>query len=121
MSIVVVNDATHLGSRSWGTLVRAKLWLISVVTIAVILVFAVSGSLLAPYNPVEQLPQERLLGPWTRGSRGLYVFGTDELGRDVLSRTIQGARLTLFIALMSTLIGAVIGVIALASRHWNAG
>ena len=110
MATIVVDGPVRLGTRSWRTVVRTKLWLASAVTIGVVLIFALTGSLLAPYNAVEQLPEERLLGPWTRGVRGLYAFGTDELGRDVLSRTIQGARLTLFIALMSTLIGALIGV-----------
>ncbi len=63
------------------------------------------------HDPLEQVPEERFLGPWTSGSRGLYLFGTDELGRDVFSKTIEGARLTIFIAFTAMLIGATIGVI----------
>ena len=56
----------------------------------------------------QRLVESRFMRPFESGARGVYLFGTDELGRDVLSRTIQAARLTMFIALMSTAIGAMI-------------
>jgi peptide/nickel transport system permease protein len=111
MGVSIVTDPTRLGHRSIRSRISARGWWLSATVIAVMIAFALFSSLLAPYTPTEQVPEERFLEPFGRGVRGLYIFGTDELGRDVLSRTIQAARLTMFIALMSTMIGAMVGVV----------
>jgi peptide/nickel transport system permease protein len=76
----------------------------------VIVVFALSGSELAPYDPTAQQVLARLLPPFSSSNRGFHWLGTDQLGRDLLSNMIAGARLTLFIGLISNLVGMAIGV-----------
>jgi peptide/nickel transport system permease protein len=75
-----------------------------------IVAFVVIGVRLAPYEPTGQLVTARLRPLLTESSRGLHLLGTDQLGRDVLSNIIVAARLTLFIGLVSTFIGMIIGV-----------
>ena len=76
----------------------------------VIALFALTGSDLAPYDPTAQQVLARLLPPLSSSSRGFHWLGTDQLGRDLLSNMIAGARLTLFIGLVSNLVGMAIGV-----------
>jgi len=79
--------------------------------LVVFLLVGVTGDLAAPYEPFEQAPLDRLSAPMTTTERGLHVFGTDPLGRDLLSSIIFGTRLTLLIGLVATVIGAVIGTL----------
>lgn len=85
--------------------------------VAAAAVTAVFAPGLAPASPDSQDLVARLLPPsWAVGGQGRYLLGTDQLGRDLLSRILYGARSTLFIALMSVAvagcIGTTIGLIA---------
>jgi len=73
--------------------------------------FALTGSDLAPYDPTAQQVLARLLPPFSSSSRGFHWLGTDQLGRDLMSNMIAGARLTLFIGLVSNFIGMAVGVV----------
>ncbi|MBI3146880.1 MAG: ABC transporter permease subunit [Pseudogulbenkiania sp.] len=79
------------------------------------LAIAVSALLapwLAPYSPIEQYRDAILTPPaWMEGGSSQFLFGTDELGRDLLSRLIHGARLSLLIGLTSVVMALVPGVI----------
>ncbi len=75
------------------------------VVIVLVLVAAFAGTL-APTDPILVFPEQRLLPP----SR-MHVFGTDELGRDVLSRIMFGARISMTVGLISVTIAGSIGVI----------
>ncbi|MEG6657271.1 dipeptide ABC transporter permease DppC, partial [Pseudomonas aeruginosa] len=56
----------------------------------------------APYDPSEQFRDFLLTPPsWLEGGQARFLLGTDELGRDLLSRLIHGARLSLLIGLSS--------------------
>ena len=67
---------------------------------------AIMGPLVAPFDPYSQDLSARLSSPGT-----IYWLGTDELGRDILSRLLYGARTTLLIVLLVAAISAPIGVI----------
>lgn len=66
---------------------------------------ALAAPLIAPYSPTAIHPDAIAAGPSSR-----YLLGTDDLGRDVLSRLIFGTRTSLAIGSVSALIGAVVGV-----------
>jgi peptide/nickel transport system permease protein len=69
----------------------------------------------APYGPLEMHPGQELRPP----SRG-YLFGSDEFGRDVLSRVIHGARISLLVGLLSVAIGVSLGgTLGLLAGHWG--
>ena len=98
-------------------LARNPLFLTGVIFLLPILVFAVGAQWIAPHDPHEQVLSLRLTPPASqKGGNPAYLLGTDGLGRDLLSRVIYGARVSLLIGLavvtISGLIGTAIGVTA---------
>lgn len=83
------------------------------ISIAILLVIAGSAllaPLIAPYDPDRQDLLGRLLPPLESTAQGnFHLFGTDHLGRDLFSRVIYGARISMMFALLGTLIGLVLG------------
>lgn len=88
------------------------------VTIVLVIVFsAVFAPYIAPHDPQKLDPSMRLTPPaWVEGGSSKYLLGTDSTGRDLLSRIIYGARISLLIAVfgitISALLGTTIGLIA---------
>lgn len=77
---------------------------------ALLLAMAVLAPLVAPHAPTDQSLLSRLRPPvGFEGHRAGHLLGTDELGRDILSRCLYGLRLTLTLALLGATIGLVIG------------
>lgn len=77
--------------------------------IAVVLM-AVFAPLIAPYDPYHQDLVARLAPPiWQENGTWTHILGTDQVGRDYLSRLIYGARISLLIGIMTALISGVIG------------
>lgn len=88
----------------------AKIVIPLCVVLAVVLL-AVAAPLIAPYDPALQHLGDRLKPPsWAVRGDPRFLLGTDHLGRDILSRLLFGARVSLPIALAATTIGAVIGI-----------
>lgn len=76
-----------------------------------LVLIAVFAPLLAPHDPLAQSLSARMLPPfWEDGGRWEYPFGTDQVGRDYLSRLIYGARISLLVGFGAATIGMVIGV-----------
>jgi peptide/nickel transport system permease protein len=79
--------------------------------LAVMLLAGLAAPILAPYDPTAVQPVERLQAPSTT-----HWFGTDDLGRDVFSRALYGARVSLLVGLVVTLgagsLGSVLGLLA---------
>ncbi|MFT9847738.1 ABC transporter permease [Aneurinibacillus sp. REN35] len=69
------------------------------------LMLAVLGPYIAPYDPFKMQPNDMLQGPSTA-----HLFGTDQFGRDILSRVIYGSQISLKVGLISVSISLVIGV-----------
>jgi len=81
-------------------------------TIVVLLILvAIFAPLLAPHDPFAQSLAHRLQPPvWEEGGNWIYPFGTDQVGRDYLSRLIYGTRVSLTIGFGAATIGMFIGV-----------
>ncbi len=77
---------------------------------SVLSVFALFAPWLAPFNPARLDLDHRLLTPG-RSSLG-HLFGTDELGRDILSRLLYGARISLVVALSVVALSLAVGLVA---------
>ncbi len=78
--------------------------------VALVVIVAVFAPYLAPFDPYDQDLGRRLLAPvWGSGGSWLHPLGTDGFGRDVLSRLIYGARISLEIGFTAALIAAVLG------------
>ncbi|GAA4134140.1 ABC transporter permease [Aminobacter aganoensis] len=79
--------------------------------LVLIVVFAaLFGHWLMPFDPEAQDIMQRLKPPLWRGEGGLHLFGTDALGRDIFSRLIAGARVSLLVGVASVIISGTIGV-----------
>jgi len=79
--------------------------------VIIIVVMALVGPLVSPFDPAAQALSLRLVGP-----TGSHWFGLDELGRDVLSRVLSGARISLLVGVIvvgvSSIVGTVMGAVA---------
>jgi peptide/nickel transport system permease protein len=86
-------------------------WL-SVLVIATMLSMAIFAPLLAPYSPIDQTLRDKLLPPvWFEGGSSKYILGTDAFGRDILSRLIYGARVSLIVAALALTVGGGVGLV----------
>lgn len=91
--------------RSWRVFVRRKIAVAAGAALVLLAVIAVWGTRLAPYNPDRQNYDEILKPPSTA-----HLMGTDKFGRDIFSRVLAGAHLTLGVGLGAVGIGIVIGL-----------
>ena len=83
-----------------------KLAVASAIIIIIIALAAIFAPFVAPYDPTEQDLVNRL-----QGMSKEHIFGTDQLGRDVFSRMIYGARISLCIGIFPTLISMILGTV----------
>ncbi|TYL39570.1 peptide ABC transporter permease [Natronococcus pandeyae] len=104
-------------SRTVATVLSNPLNVAGAVIVATVTAAAVVGPTVAPYEPASQDLANRLQGPSLA-----HPFGTDQLGRDVFSRLLYGARLSLGIAVVVTAIrlvlGTTIGLVAGYAGGW---
>ncbi|HCT3283883.1 TPA: dipeptide ABC transporter permease DppC [Morganella morganii] len=101
----------------WHYFRRNKGALIGLIYILLMLLIAVFAPLLAPHLPDEQFRDHLLQPPvWQEGGSWQFILGTDDIGRDILSRLMYGARLSLLVGCLvvalSLLLGVVIGLAA---------
>ncbi|MBP9951389.1 MAG: nickel transporter permease [Cypionkella sp.] len=107
------NPASRLQSRlgqsylSWLRLRRNPLAMIGLTITVLLILMALFAPYLAPHDPIAQELSRRLLPPGTPGN----WLGTDDFGRDILSRIIFGSRITLYIVLLVILTAPVVGLI----------
>ncbi|MET3600988.1 ABC transporter permease [Martelella mangrovi] len=87
-------------------LVRTPQGAIGTALVVLVLLAAVFGPMLAPYGAEDMSPLARFQGP-----EMTHLFGTDQYGRDILSRLLVGARATVLMAVAATLLGAAIGAV----------
>ncbi|MEH0075254.1 ABC transporter permease [Pannonibacter sp. Pt2] len=94
------------GYRTLRALLRNPLTVVGLVIILALLLAAAFAPWIAPYDPLQGELTARLMPP-----SAAHWMGTDELGRDIFSRVIHGARITLFIVLLVAIISAPLGLI----------
>jgi len=101
--------------RSTGFFVKLvhspKAW-ISAAVIGSVVVIALLAPVIAPYDPMKQDLADPLKPPVLFGGSAKHLFGTDLHGRDILSRTMYGARVSLSLGILSVLLAAGFGVVA---------
>ena len=103
------------GSPFWRRLKKNSLALVGGAILAGFLLLALAAPLVAPHDPLEQDLYNRLSQPsWT------HPFGTDDFGRDVLSRVVFGARISLRIGVVAVMIALVLGTaVGITSGYWG--
>ncbi len=91
---------------------RSRLALVGCIILALIVLVALAAPLLAPYNPELVDIRNRLKPPaWLDGGTPAYLLGTDNVGRDITSRIIYGARVSLFVGLATVFLGGLFGTV----------
>ncbi|TDC76028.1 ABC transporter permease [Streptomyces hainanensis] len=95
---------------------RLKLWIGTVCTLLVVVPIALAQLLPLP-GPNDQDLGKRRLAPFTEG----HLFGTDQLGRDVLSRILHGGQVSLTIGVLAVVVSGVIGIVAGAAAGYFGG
>ncbi|MEK7340912.1 MAG: ABC transporter permease [Candidatus Binatota bacterium] len=86
-----------------------KIWVGGLILL-LLLVSGLAAPLIAPYDPQEQRLEDRLQPPsWSAGGRGRYLLGTDNLGRDIMSRVIYGSRISLLVGTSTVLLAGFLG------------
>lgn len=98
-----------------------RLPLLPIAIIAVFVVISLFGDWLTPIGPMEQNLRLRFLPPaWIDGGQIKHLLGTDNLGRDILSRIIVGARASFIVAISALTFGSALGsVIGLVSGYFG--
>jgi dipeptide transport system permease protein len=81
------------------------------VVILLVIAVAALADVVAPYSPTEQFRDAFLKPPaWVEGGSSRFLLGTDDVGRDILSRLIHGARYSLFIGALTVVLSLIGGV-----------
>ncbi len=99
--------------RAWSSMVASRWALMGLIILVIAIVLAIFGPWLAPFDPNRQNIMLRLVEPGGDGPRGTtFWLGSDALGRDVLSRLLYGARVSLLVGFAAILVGGTIGIVA---------
>lgn len=97
--------------RSLKTLFRNRMAVVGTAIIAIWAIVGIAAPLIAPYHPYAQNIEIRLSAPAIQ-----HLFGTDDLGRDVLSRVVHGTRISLpmgfVVIIFAMLAGAIVGALS---------
>src|ERR1700733_3815209 len=114
----IAREQVGLWRDGFRRLRRNRLALAALVYLSILLLVAIVAIFWPPYNPATILPNTLTYLPPSAG----HVLGTDELGRDLLSRMMQGAQISLIVGVGTSavvlVIGVVVGLIAGYFRGW---
>jgi peptide/nickel transport system permease protein len=91
---------------AWRSFKSRKLGLVGSLMVVFLILIAIFGNFITPYDPLEMHTKDALQGPSAK-----YWLGTDRFGRDQLSRLINGTRISMTVSFGSIFVAAVIGVI----------
>lgn len=116
-----LSDKTRLKKKTQfrvilGRLSHSKLAMFGLITLAVFVIIAIIAPWVIPYRINEMNPSQKLQGPST-----VHWFGTDNLGRDMLSRLLYGTRYSLSLSFLAVLFGLIGGVIVGAVAGYFGG
>lgn len=101
----------------WHYFKRNKGAVVGLAYVVIVVLIAIFANFVAPHNPADQF-REALLAPpvWQDGGSWTHILGTDDVGRDTLSRLMYGARLSLLVGclvvVLSLIMGVVLGLVA---------
>jgi len=105
MTDIAIKPTESEGRKFLSRFLKRKTVAIGVLVLVIFVLLAILAPWVAPYSPSKLSIVNRLKPP-----SGTYFFGTDEFGRDVLSRTIFAGRLSLLVGAAVVALSAVIGI-----------
>lgn len=96
----------------WHYFKRNKGAVVGLAYIIIMLVIAIGANVIAPHLPAEQFRDALLRPPvWMEGGSWKFLLGTDDVGRDILSRLMYGARLSLLVGCLVVVLSLILGVV----------
>ncbi len=104
-NVTLLDNQMPKHASSWKIFSRSKLSLIGLAFILFWVFLAVMAPYISPFDPLELNFKDKLVGPGVNG----HLLGTDQFGRDILSRILYGARISMWCGLISVGISLVIG------------
>ncbi|MFP3917055.1 ABC transporter permease [Lysinibacillus telephonicus] len=94
------------------SLLKSKTGIVGFIILVAVVVVAIFAPILAPYDPTLINPTKMLKPPsWIEGGDPSHLFGTDNLGRDILSRIIYGSRVSLLVGISAVVLAGIIGML----------
>jgi len=103
---------TFSGLSRGARIIRSLTFIVPVIILVLLVLTAIFAPWLAPHDPIKITMTERRVPPaFMEGGSTKYILGTDHLGRDILSRAIFGARISLSVSLLVIAITATVGTI----------
>ena len=118
VAIPALETERSRGTRNWK---RLALLLPSALVVTLFLVAAIFADLLSPYDPLEIVLPDRLIPPAFSGGTWDHPLGTDQLGRDILARTMHGARISLMVVVIAVPAAAAVGTLVGLLSGWRLG
>ena len=106
VGVADVGVARPLRKDVWRRFRRNRLAMVGLVVIAILVLMAIFAPLIAPYSITERTSAFR------QPPSGDHLFGTDRIGRDVFSRVVYGARVSLKVGITATILSLMIGITA---------
>jgi peptide/nickel transport system permease protein len=98
-------------ARRWRASVRQITTLLGAVIVGLAVLIAIFAPFLVPHDPFAQDLNLRLIPPiWMDGSQSTHLLGTDQIGRDYLSRLIYGTRISMLIGVLTVITSGLIGI-----------
>ncbi|MDG2404775.1 MAG: ABC transporter permease [Paracoccaceae bacterium] len=112
-----------IGWRDYGrAILRDPVTLVAMGFILILVIFTVGADFLAPHEATGLNLRDRMLPPFSVGNKGaFYLLGTDELGRDLFSRLVHGARVSVSVGVLGALLSALLGVTAGLMAGYHGG
>ncbi|WP_241236375.1 ABC transporter permease [Brevibacillus marinus] len=96
----------------WPMLLKSKTGTIGMIIVLCMILMAIFAPFLAPHDPAKTNVAKRLIPPvWMENGSPDYPLGTDNLGRDVLSRILYGSQVSLLVGICAVVVAGMIGVL----------
>jgi dipeptide transport system permease protein len=106
----------------WSAFSENRGAVMGLIAVALICTIAIFAPLLSPYSPIEQFKGATKLPPfWAKGADPRFLLGTDAVGRDMLSRLMFGARISLLIGLSVMTVSMIAGIALGLAAAWFGG
>ena len=111
--IIVVDSVLNriLNSRFLMSIKRSKVGAVGIIIVSTVLFTVAFGPMISPHDPTQHNLRSRFAPPGHNDVHGTYLLGTDQLGRDILSRIISGTRISIMVGVFSVVIAGLIGVL----------
>ena len=111
VNVLELTPQKRRSKQIWKSLIQSPVGIIGSVIVAIVILLAIIGPAISPHDPGDSNLRARFQPPGYADETGSYILGTDQLGRDILSRIIAGSRVSVLVGVTSVLIAGTIGIL----------